>query len=98
MAALEVAAGAGEVWVPEVFGLALESDVEDVEGGGDAGAFAAFSLNAAAVCVLEGFTASTAPCLHRPPASSKNQIGSVLLTVIMMVGRPGASTGRLSST
>ena len=65
---------------------------------GVAGALAAFSLSAAAVCALEGFTASTAPSLHKPPASSKNQMGSVLFTVTLMMGRPGASTGRSSGT
>jgi hypothetical protein len=33
----------------------------ELEGGGEAGAFAAFSLKAAAVCVLDGLTARTAP-------------------------------------
>jgi hypothetical protein len=87
--------GPGDVSVPVGLGLA---SLEELEGGGEAGALAAFSLNAAGVWELDGFTARTAPLLHRPPASSKNHMGSVLLTVTLTVGKPGASTGRLSGT
>jgi len=52
---------------PEEPGDELAEDVVEA-----AGAFPAFSLNAAAVCVLEGLMASTVPLLHNPPASSKN--------------------------
>lgn len=68
--------------MPVVLGLA-SPEVVEVEGGGEAGALAALSLNAAAVCVLSGFTERTAPLLQRPAASSKNQSGSVLLTVTL---------------
>jgi len=68
-AALDEAAGEAEVLVsegapPELLELKLDVVVD----GAEAGAFEAFSLNAAAVWVDEGFTARTAPWLHKPPA------------------------------
>jgi hypothetical protein len=98
-----VGVGLGEVLVTEplaavvVEPLAAVVLAEVVEEGAVC-ALDALSLNAAAVCVAEGLTANTAPWLHKPPASSKNQIGSVLFIVTLMMGRPAASTARLSAT
>jgi hypothetical protein len=54
--------GLGEVPVIESVAVALPVEVVDAEGGKIlAGALAAFSLNAVAVCVVEGLRASIAP-------------------------------------